>query len=159
MPRWPCIHLDFLVEFLRTQHPEGIQVCAVSSRVGVSSPTISVLLNRDDANLSRVERIFAAYGYSLVLDFWKYTPTGVYRPSEMPLEAGALAGLVSILQQLKKTVHSVSLAAEVDDSVVKRIFTKGDVKISTLHRILDVYGITMTWRWEEVPPNDLSMSG
>jgi hypothetical protein len=159
MPRWPGIHLDFLVEFLRTQCPEGIQVCAVSRKVGVSPPTISILLHRDDANLSTVEKVFKAYGYSLVLDFCKVTPAMTYRPIETPAEAGTLAGLVSILHQLKKTVHSVSLAAEVDDSVVKRLFVHGDVKISTLRRILDVYGITMTWMWVEVPPNDLSLSG
>lgn len=159
MPRWPGIHLDFLVEFLRTQCPEGIQVCAVSRKVGVSPPTISILLHKDDANLSTVEKIIQAYGYSLVLDFRKDTPAGVIRPSEMHAENGTLAGLVSILRQLNRTVHSVSLAARVDDSVVKRLFTHGDVKISTLHRILDVNGITMTWRWEKMPPNDLSMSG
>lgn len=159
MPRWPGIHLDFLVEFLRTQYPEGIQACVVSSKVGVSSPTISNLFHKDDANLSTVEKIFKAYGYSLVLEFRKQTPAGVYKPLEMPAEAGTLAGLVSILYQLKKTIHSVSLAAEVDYSVVKRLFAHGDVKISTLRRILDVYGITMTWRWVEEPPNDLSLSG
>ena len=147
MPRWPGIYLDFLVEFLRTRHPEGIQVCAVSRKVGVSSPTISVLLHKDDAHLSTVEKIFEAYGYTLVLDFRKDTPAGAYRPSEMPAEAGTLAGLVSILRQLKKTVHSVSLAAGVDDSVIERLFIQGDVKISTLHRVLDAYGITMTCRW------------
>ena len=147
MPRWPGIYLDFLVEFLRTRHPEGIQVCAVSRKVGVSSPTISVLLHKDDAHLSTVEKIFEAYGYTLVLDFRKDTPAGAYRPSEMPAEAGKLAGLVSILRQLQKTVHSVSLDAGVDDSVVKRLFTQGDVKVSTLRRILEVYGIKMTCRW------------
>ena len=151
MPCWPSIHLDFLVEFLRTQHPRGIQVCAVSDRVGVSAPTISNLFHKDDANLSTVQKIFAAYGYSLVLDFQKDTPAGLYRPTEMPVEAGSLAGLVSILRQLKTTVHSVSLAAEVDDSVIKRLFTKGDVKISTLRRILKAFGITMTCRW--IPRN------
>ena len=87
MPRWPGIYLDFLVEFLRTRHPEGIQVCTVSRKVGVSSPTISVLLHKDDAHLSTVEKIFEAYGYTLVLDFRKDTPAGAYRPSEMPAEA------------------------------------------------------------------------
>lgn len=159
MPRWPGIHLNFLVEFLRTQHPEGIQVCAVSRKVGVSPPTISILLHKDDANLSTVEKIFEAYGYSLVLDFRKDTPAGVYRPTEMPAEAGTLAGLVSILRQMKKTIHSVSLAAGVDYSVVKRLFTQGDMKISTLRRILDVNGITMSWWWEKMPPKDFSMSG
>lgn len=147
MARWPGIHLDFLLEFLRTQHPEGIRVCVVSNRVGVSAPNISNLLHKDDAQLSTVEKIFEAYGYTLVLDFRKDTPAGVYRPSEEPVEAGTLAGLVSILRQLKKTVHSVSLAAEVDYSVVQRLFIHGDVKISTLRRILDAYGITMTYRW------------
>lgn len=147
MPRWPSIHLDFLVEFLRTQYPEGIQVCAVSQKVGVSSPTISNLFHKDDANLSTVEKIFEAYGYSLVLDFRKDTPAGVYRPTEMPAEAGTLAGLVSILLQLKKTIHSVSVDVKVDDTVIKRLFSQGDVKISTLRRILDIYGITMTCQW------------
>lgn len=147
MPRWPGIHLDFLLEFLRTQYPEGIRVCAVSDRVGVSAPTISVLLHKDEANLSTVEKIFEAYGYTLVLDFRKDTPAGTYRPSEMPAEAGKLAGLVSILRQLRQTVHSVSLDAGVDDSVVKRLFTQGDVKVSTLQRILEAYGIKMTCRW------------
>lgn len=152
MPHWPGIHLDFLVEFLRTRHPEGIQVCAVSRKVGVSPPTISNLLHKDDANLSTVRKIFEAYGYSLILDFRKDTPAGAYKPSEMPVESGTLAGLVSVLVQLKKTVHSVSLAAGVDDSVVKRLFTQGDVKISTLHRILDAYGITMNCQWIPCPP-------
>ncbi len=147
MPHWPGKYLDFLVEFLRTQHPEGIQVCAVSQKVGVSPPTISILLHRDDAHLSTVEKIFEAYGFSLVLDFYKVTPVETYRPLEMPAEAGTLAGLVSILHQLRKTVHSVSLAVEVDYSVIKRLFIHGDVKISTLRRILDAYGITMTYRW------------
>lgn len=147
MPRWPGIHLDFLVEFLRNRHPEGIQVCAVSRMVGVSPPTISVLLHKDDANLSTVEKVFEAYGYSLVLDFRKDTPAGSYRPSEMPVEAGKLAGLVSILRQMRKTVHSVSLAAGVDDSVIKRLFTQGDAKVSTLRKILKAYGIKMTCRW------------
>ncbi len=151
MPRWPGIHLGFLLEFLRTQHPEGIRVCAVSERVGVSAPTISNFLHKDDAHLSTVQRVFKAYGYSLVLDFRKDTPAGAYKPSEMPVEAGTLAGLVSILRQLKKTVHSVSLATDVDDSVIKRLFTRGDVKMSTLYRILDAYGISMTCRW--IPPD------
>ena len=147
MARWPGIHLDFLLEFLRMQHPEGIRVCVVSKRVGVSAPNISNLLHKDDAQLSTVEKIFEAYGHTLVLDFRKDTPAGAYRPSEMHAEAGTLAGLVSILRQLKKTVHSVSLAAGVDDSVIERLFIQGDVKISTLHRVLDAYGITMTCRW------------
>ena len=151
MPRWPGIYLDFLVEFLRTQHPEGIRVCAVSNRVGVSAPTISNLLHKDDANLSTIQKLFRAYGYSLVMEFCKVTPATTYRPTEMPVEAGTLAGLVSILRQLKRTVHSVSLATDVDDSVVKRLFAQGDVKISTLHRILDAYGISMTCRW--IPPD------
>jgi hypothetical protein len=155
MTHWPAHNLDEVVSFLRTQHPgEKGMVRAVSERLGVSPPTVSVVFQRDDANLSWVEQVAEAYGFRLRLSFPAITHNGAVLQDRVAdavyPDAGNLAGLAEYAKQLNQTINRFSQVVGVNYRIIERAFKKGDIKISALKHIERKLGIKVTWEWVQI---------
>ena len=155
MTRWPAHNLDEVVSFLRMQHPGKGMARAVSERLGVTPPTVSVVFKRDDANLSWVEKVAGAYGCRLRLLFPEIVFSGGVMQDRVAVAeypgAGNLAGLANYARQRNQTINRFSQEVGVNYRIVERAFKKGDIKISTLKQIEKKLGIKVKWVWEPLP--------
>lgn len=156
MTHWPARNLEEVVSFLRSQHPgEKGMARAVSERLGVKPPTVSVVFKRDDANLSWAEKVAEAYGYRLRLLFPEIKHIGAVLQDRVAAavypDAGNLTGLVEYVRQLNQTINRFSLEVGMNYRVIERAFKKGDIKISTLKNIERRLGIKVIWAWDRIP--------
>ncbi len=155
MTHWPAHTLSEVVDFLHSQTP-GAQrvVCAASERLGVSPQSVSAVFRRDDANLSWVERLSAAFGYRLRLGYPAFEYRGVSISDRIVRgdypDAGNLSGLVGFAKSRNLTINALSLKVGVNHRTINRAFTKGDIKISTLKDICRQLGFEVTWSWEPI---------
>lgn len=156
MTHWPARNLEEVVSFLRTQHPgEKGMARAVSERLGVKPPTVSVVFKRDDANLSWAEKVAEAYGYRLRLSFPEIKHNGAVLQDRVAAavypDAGNLTGLVEYVRQKNQTINRFSQEVGMNYRIIERAFKKGDIKISTLKYIEGRLGIKVIWAWERIP--------
>lgn len=152
MTHWPAHNLDEVVSFLWTQHPgEKGMARAVSERLGISPPTVSVVFKRDDASLSWVDKVAAAYGYELRLSFPEKPMKGSVmqrRVASMDYpNAGKLAGLVECARMDNITINALAIKMKVSPHTVIRAFETGDIKISVLKRMARALEIEVEWNW------------
>lgn len=152
MTHWPAHNLDEVVSFLRTQHPgEKGMARAVSERLGVSPPTVSVVFKRDDASLSWVDKVAAAYGYELRLSFPVISMKGSVMQGRVAAmdypNAGKLAGMVECVRMGNMTINALANRMKVNHHTVVRAFETGDIKISVLKRMARALEIEVEWNW------------
>ena len=124
---------------------------AVSERLGVSPPTVTVVFKRDDASLSWVERVAEAYGYELRFSFPEKPMKGSVIQSRVASmdypNAGKLAGLVECARMDNITINALAIKMKVSPHTVIRAFETGDIKISVLKRMARALEIEVEWNW------------
>lgn len=149
---WPRKNLGELINFLETQHPEGLSLKTMSDRWKVSKANISNVFRRDDMKLSRVEEIAKLYGYELNL----YFPVRHLDEGYVPVpprgkydNAGKLQGLVKYIQDSEYTISFIAEKMGVAPSTLSYDFRKGDMMLSLLNKMLDTLGICAIWNFEK----------
>ncbi len=123
----------------------------LAARLGGKPGNISHMFSRDDMKLSKAEQIASAFGYHLQLFFPKRNPDDTFGATPYKFDfpnAGNLTGLVDYIRESGYSITFFSERTGVGRTILQRAFTIGDIRISTLSKIVDETGMCIIWKFE-----------
>ena len=157
--KWTLKTLGELYRFVEGFYPDGIAINDMARDLNTTPQAITNMFRRDDMKLSRAEEIVRSYGYTLNL----YCPIREYTDGYVPQEpkfhypeAGNLTGLVKYIQDSEYSLNFVAEKSGISTSVLTLAFSRGDILLSTLNKIMDNLGITMMWKYTKLTEDKVS---
>lgn len=149
--KWPKKNLSELVSLLENEYPEGVKLDNLSKRVGMTKQYLSYMFKNDKMSLAIAERITNKLGYELKLYFPELhdIPKHPEVMKEYP-NAKNLSGLVNLLSQKNISIHYMSTRINKADSVLKRAFETGNIRLDILYTIADNLNIDFVWDFNRI---------
>lgn len=149
---WPRKNLGEVCNFLDKVYPGGYSLQDLARDFDTSPQAVSNWFRRDDMTLAHAEEIGRIYGYGLTL----YFPTRNFNDGYIPGEptrkfnnAGNLTGLIKYIQDSEWSIAFVAEQTGVANQTLTRAFEKGNIRLSTLNKIVDGLGLVIQWEYKK----------
>lgn len=136
-------NLKFLVDFMDEL---GLTTTTVASKVGLSRQSVFYWLEKDEAKLSSIDKVFKAFGYRLSFEYEKIRAEGIASVTMNVRKDSSCDGrLLSFMDNALNRYHidrtSLSEALGIGKTTIYYWLTRDDIFVSYIFKVADAAGL------------------